>query len=200
MMSVVDSETLLTTPRLTLRLHRETDLERLVAIHSQPDVARYLLDEPWTVESGRAQLGRRVSRTGLDEPAGALSLGVEHDGVFIGSVALWRTEQERRTVELGWTLDPAFGGRGFATEGVGAALRLAFEHHDVHRAIAQMDARNTASARLATRLGMRQEAHFRSDYWSKGEWTDTLVFGMLDGEYVTPEVASAPGEDRIAVR
>ncbi|MGO3041113.1 hypothetical protein, partial [Ancrocorticia populi] len=26
---------------------------------------------------------------------------------------------------------------------------------------------------------MRQEAHLRQDWWSKGAWTDTLIFGML---------------------
>ena len=41
-----------------------------------------------------------------------------------------------------------------------------------------MDARNTASARLAERVGMRREAHLREDWWSKGEWTSTLEFGM----------------------
>jgi len=178
----VTSETLVTTPRLSLRLHRESDLERLVAVYSRPEVARYLLEEPWTVESGRAQLERRRARTGLDGPAGALALVVEHDGVLIGALSLWRTEQERRTVELGWTLDPEHGGRGFASEAVTAAVRFAVEQHDVHRVVAQMDARNTASARLAARVGMRQEAHFRRDFWSKGEWTDTLVFGLLASE------------------
>ena len=47
----------------------------------------------------------------------------------------------------------------------------------LHRVVAQMDARNTASARLATAVGMRHEAHMRQDWWNKGEWTDTLVFG-----------------------
>ena len=36
-----------------------------------------------------------------------------------------------------------------------------------------MDARNTHSARLATAVGIRL------DWWNKGEWTDTLVVGML---------------------
>lgn len=26
---------------------------------------------------------------------------------------------------------------------------------------------------------MRQEAHHLQDYWSKGEWTDTLIFALL---------------------
>lgn len=61
-------------------------------------------------------------------------------------------------------------------------LRIAFEHYRLHRVTAQMDARNDASARLAAALGMRQEAHFRQDWWNKGEWTDTLVFALLFGD------------------
>ncbi|MET3511068.1 RimJ/RimL family protein N-acetyltransferase [Plantibacter flavus] len=26
---------------------------------------------------------------------------------------------------------------------------------------------------------MRREAHLRQDWWNKGEWTDTVVFGLL---------------------
>ena len=50
---------------------------------------------------------------------------------------------------------------------------------------AQLDARNTASARLCERLGMTLEAHLRQDWWSKGEWTDTLVYGLLADEWPT---------------
>jgi RimJ/RimL family protein N-acetyltransferase len=39
-----------------------------------------------------------------------------------------------------------------------------------------MDARNTASARLAERIGMRLDAHLTHHLRVKGEWTDTLVF------------------------
>lgn len=179
----MDTDTLASTPRLTLRLHREDDLERLLAIHSRPDVSRYLLEEPWTIESGREQLARRLGRRDLAEPVGALALVVEREGRLIGTVAMWRTESEPRTLEVGWTLDPDHGGQGFAGEAVAAALRLAFARDDVHRVTAQMDGRNTASARLAARVGMRQEAHHRQDFWSKGEWTDTLVFAMLADEF-----------------
>lgn len=84
--------------------------------------------------------------------------------------------------EIGWVLDPAQGGKGYATEAATAILDAAFDHYGLHRVMAQMDARNTASAKLAARVGMTQEAHLRADWWSKGEWTDTLIFGMLDSD------------------
>src|SRR5699024_7167737 len=81
--------------------------------------------------------------------------------------------------EIGWVVDPGQGGRGLATEAVRAMLDLAFERYGAHRVAAQMDARNTASARLAERVGMHREAQLRQDWWSKGEWTDTVIFAML---------------------
>ena len=187
-------DALVTTARLSLRLHRESDLERLFAIYSRPDVARFLLEEPWTLETGAAPLERRLTRTGPDEPAGSLALAVEREGLLTGAVSVWRTEQEGRTVEVGWTLDPVHGGNGYATEAVTAVLQFAFERHDVRRAVAQMDARNDTSARLATRVGMRQEAHFRSDFWSKGEWTDTVIFAVLGRECTAPQTPGLPSE------
>lgn len=170
---------LLTTDRLRLRAHESSDAGWLQSIYSQPEVAQYLLDEPWTLEDAAKQLEERLVKTDLDSDAAALALVIERDGTPIGDVLLWLTDTERRVAEIGWVLDPNFGGLGYAREAVGDVLRISFEHYRLHRVTAQMDARNGASARLASALGMRQEAHMRQDWWNKGEWTDTLVFAML---------------------
>lgn len=177
----------LRTERLTLRLHREGDEDWLHRIYGRADVARFLLEGPWTAEEAAARLAERRTRTGLEGDAGALALVVEHAGTPVGDVALWLTDRQRRIAEIGWVLDPERGGRGYAAEAVSAVLRLALADPragglGLHRVAAQMDARNTASARLAERAGMTREAHLRSDWWSKGEWTDTVVFGALSGD------------------
>ena len=104
----------LATERLQLRLHERCDASWLHNLYAQPDVARYLLDEPWTAEVAREKLGERLAKTGLDDEAGALALVVEHDGAPIGDVALWLTDKEHRQGEIGWVLNPKFGGQGFA--------------------------------------------------------------------------------------
>jgi RimJ/RimL family protein N-acetyltransferase len=48
---------------------------------------------------------------------------------------------------------------------------------------AQLDARNDRSAALCERLGMRRESHKRRDFWSKGEWTDSLEYAVLADEW-----------------
>lgn len=177
----------LTTDRLRLRAYRESDAEALLPVMSREDVSQFLLQGPWTAEVARTEIAKRLARTGLETESRALALVIEtaddlesiEGSQIIGVIALWCDEDSDSKAEIGWILDPAAGGHGFATEAAIAMLNVAFDHYGLHRVFAQMDARNAASAKMAARIGMRQEAHLRQDWWSKGEWTDTLVFGML---------------------
>ena len=172
----------LTTPRLKLRLHQSGDLEDLLAYHGQPGVARYLLNVPWTPAEAERQMHKRLQRTDLRQSE-TLPLVWEYGGKVIGDTSLWLTddagESSGEVAEVGWVMNPAFGGQGLATEAVSAVLNLAFDHYRLHRVVAQMDARNTASAKLCERLGMKKEAHLRQNWWSKGEWTDTMIYASL---------------------
>jgi RimJ/RimL family protein N-acetyltransferase len=171
------------TERLVLRAYREDDLEPTLAYYSLPEVARYIPFEPWTHEDAVEQLGRRLRRTGIDADERGLGLVVEHAGQVIGDVALWCADDTGRRGEMGWAFRPDVAGRGFATEAVRALVDVAFGHYGMQRVLAQLDARNAASARLCERVGMSREAHLRRDWWSKGEWSDTLVYGLLREEW-----------------
>lgn len=172
------------TARLTLRLSRLEDAEDLLSYYSRADVARYLLEEPWTPDQAKEQLGKRVARTGLDSEARALALVWEQSGRVIGDLGLWLTDERGEVAEMAWVMHPEYSGQGLATEAVRPVLDAAFEVYGVRRVSAQMDARNVASARLCERLGMQREAHLRQDCWSKGEWTDTLIYGTLAADRV----------------
>lgn len=106
-----------------------------------------------------------------------MALVVERDGRVVGDVALWLTGESERLAEIGWVLAPASAGQGLAAEAAAAVIDAAFAD-GLHRIEAQMDARNDASARLCERLGLTREAHLRQNWW-EGEWTDTLVYGLL---------------------
>jgi RimJ/RimL family protein N-acetyltransferase len=171
------------TERLVLRTYREDDLEPTLAYYSLPEVARYIPFEPWTHDDAVEQLKKRMQRTGIDADNRGLGLVVEHDGQVIGDVALWCADDTRRRGEMGWAFRPDVTGHGFATEAVHALVDVAFGRYGMQRVFAQLDARNSASARLCERVGMRKEAHLRRDWWAKGEWSDTLVYGLLREEW-----------------
>ena len=65
----------------------------------------------------------------------------------------------------------------------GELFRLGFDELGLHRIVAETDARNDASIRLMERLGMRREAHLVENEFLKGEWTDSIVYAILETEW-----------------
>ncbi|MEU8127317.1 GNAT family N-acetyltransferase [Micromonospora sp. NPDC049049] len=65
---------------------------------------------------------------------------------------------------------PDRGGRGLATEAATALLDWGFTEFGLHWVYGRCHCRNTASARLMERLGMRQEARQVESYLFRGEW------------------------------
>ena len=53
----------------------------------------------------------------------------------------------------------------------------------LHRLIGRTEARNTGSARVLEKLGMRLEAHLVENEWVKGEWQSELDYALLASEW-----------------
>jgi aminoglycoside 6'-N-acetyltransferase len=170
----------LRTERLMLRLHEAGDAEALRAYYGDPAVVRYVPFDPWDDQSTSEHMGRRLKRCGLTSEARGLGVVAELDGRVVGDVALWTTDDAQRVAEIGWAFHPDVAGQGLATEAAAAVLDLAFDTYGLHRVAAQLDPRNVASARLCERLGMQLEGHLRQCWWDHGEWTDSLVYGLLE--------------------
>lgn len=173
------------TSRLVLRPFTEGDLDDLYAYQSRPDVTRHLLYDARGRDEVGGALKRKVGESTLDREGDVLSLAVEWPDVsrVVGDVNLFWLSSTHRQGEVGYVFNPDFHGRGLATEAAAEVLRLAFDGLGLHRVIGRCDACNDASARLMTRLGMRQEAHFVHNEVFKGEWGDELVYAILADEW-----------------
>jgi len=173
-------------PRLSLRPLSAADTTALLAYRSRADVCRYVPFTPMDTAIIAERLGTVWARTSLNDEGQNLTLGVEvtDSGELVGDVVLMWHSREHRGGEIGYVLNPEFSGHGYATEAVRRLLGLAFDDLGLHRIIARVDARNDASARLARRLGMRQEAYLVRNEWFKGEWTDEVDFALLEEEWL----------------
>ncbi|MDG4798570.1 GNAT family protein [Micromonospora sp. WMMD1082] len=186
------------TGRLLLRPFQPSDLADLHAYFADPAAHRYLYSEaPADLDGTREVLARRQQRTVLREQGDALQLAAVRRGTgeVVGDVVLIWTSPEHRQGEIGYLLHPEHRGHGYATEAAEAMLALAFDRLDLHRVAGRLDARNTASARVLERLGMRREAHLRENEFVKGEWTDEVIYAMLAREWRARRDAApaAPG-------
>lgn len=173
------------TDRLLLRLYTEDDLDDVYDVQSQPEVARYLYWGPRDRDQARESLNMKIASSALRAEGDDLTLAVvlPETGKVIGDVLLVWTSREHRQGEIGYIFHPANGGRGYATEAAQVMLRLGFEELGLHRIVGRLDARNTASARVLERLGMRREAHLVQNEMVKGEWTDEMIYAILAEEW-----------------
>jgi RimJ/RimL family protein N-acetyltransferase len=177
------------TERLVLRPFVANDFDALYAYQSRPDVARYLYWEPRNEEQVREALEKDIARTAIRAEGDVLALAVvsKATGHLVGDVDLdWRSA-EHRLGEIGFLVHPDHQGKGYATEAARPLLRIAFEELALHRVIGRTEARNTASACVLEKLGMRREAHLVENEWVKGEWQSELVYAILDREWRASE-------------
>jgi RimJ/RimL family protein N-acetyltransferase len=144
------------TERLRLRRSRPGDAEAISRYRSDPEVNRQQGWERTDADSVRAEIDE-MARRAPGEPGGWVQFSVEEReaGRLVGDVGLSPADGEPGVLKVGYTIDPAFQGRGFATEAVRALLGYAFETlgADVVRAYASAD--NAASIRVAEHVGMR---------------------------------------------
>jgi RimJ/RimL family protein N-acetyltransferase len=173
------------TERLLLRPYEMSDLDDILAIESDPEVARYLHWDTRTREETREALRARATCTRLGKDDDVLALAVERrdSGQVIGELTLWWRSVTDRQGEIGFIFNRQHHGQGFARESAEALLDLCFDHLALHRVYGRTHAGNIPSAALMRRLGMRQEAHFRHHQTFKGAWDDELLFAVLEDDW-----------------
>jgi RimJ/RimL family protein N-acetyltransferase len=183
--------------RLLLRPLTAADVDDLVEYRSLPEVCRYVPFQPQGANDVIARMNGAWRQQTLDHEGGSITLGAElaDSGKLIGDVMLRWLSAEHSCGEIGYVFSPAYSGHGYAAEAAHAGLHLAFDEAGLHRVIARVDPRNSASARLAARLGMRQEAYLRENEWFKGEWADEIDFAMLAPEWTSQTLAGCPACD-----
>ena len=142
------------TERLVLRPICACDLQTTHAYASDPENTKYMMFLPnQSIEETAAWL--RESQAMWQSPAPHhLELAILLEGRHIGSVTLYPLDGGR--VELGWILNKAHWGHGYALEAARAAIDYAREQLGARLVFAQCDSENEASYRLMERLGMRR--------------------------------------------
>jgi RimJ/RimL family protein N-acetyltransferase len=175
----------LRTERLDLRPYQDDDVDFLAELQADPEVTRYLYYGPLTREESAEALARKLGHRVLRGDGDLLSLVavLRATGERVGEATLIYRSVEHAGGEVGYLVHPAHRRRGYATEMTAEMLRVAFEDLRLHRVVGRLDGRNTASATVLEKLGMRREAHLISNEFVKGEWCDELDYALLADEW-----------------
>ncbi|NVD99219.1 GNAT family N-acetyltransferase [Massilia sp. BJB1822] len=169
------------TARLRLRPIRREDEAAIFALFSDPEAMRYWSCAPWTE---MAQASRYVDEIlAWYEGRENVQLGVEIGGVLAGTVTLRGIFGQNRRCELGYMLGRRWWGQGYMQEAITTLLEHAFTVMDLNRIEADVDPRNTASARMLGRLHFRLEGHMRERWFVNGEICDSDFYGLLRSDW-----------------
>ncbi|MEV7610790.1 GNAT family protein [Microbacterium sp. NPDC089320] len=183
----------LRTERLLIRPMTEVDVDAMWKWRRLPEVNRWLGLAPATIEEFReryrdpARLGSMhivelVAESGEATPVGDIMIRLG-DGWAQLEVA---DQAKGVEAELGWVLDPAHTGRGYATEAIRAVIDVCFGPWGLRRVHAGCFADNEPSWRLMERLGMRREEFSRKTALHRsGQWLDGMNYGILTEEWAS---------------
>ena len=178
------------TDRLLLRRAAPGDVDATWVYRQRPETQEWVTAATESHDDYRERFLREDRLADL--------LIIELDGRVIGDLTLqvqdaWAQEEvadQAKSVqgELGWTLDPSYGGKGYATEAVRALIDVAFRSLGLRRLHAECFYDNEPSWRLMERVGMRREQHTVKDslHRTKG-WLDGLSYALLAEEWPVHE-------------
>ncbi|MBN8953783.1 MULTISPECIES: GNAT family N-acetyltransferase [unclassified Rhizobium] len=183
-MTSSDAEPFASTDRLILRGFVPQDFEAYRAYRSLPEIYRYLYSDPPSEEELRERFDASFN-TRLSDDGDILRCAVvrREDDALLGQVSLKLTNKAALQAEVGYIFNPAYAGKGYATEAVEAVISLGFEKFGFHRIFARLDAKNAGSVGVVERLGLRREAHLVQNDRFNGVWGDEYVYAVLRQEW-----------------
>ncbi|HEY7802484.1 MAG TPA: GNAT family protein [Dehalococcoidia bacterium] len=168
---------------VNLRATEMSDAERYHIWMNDREVTRHL--------GMRYQISLLAEEAYLREQASTplsyanVHFGIEtKDGTHIGNIAFHETSAEDRRARLGITIgEKAYWSKGYGTDAMLTLFRFGFDEMNLHRIDLTVDAANERARACYRKCGMVEEARLRQERYARGEYSDTLVMGILRDEF-----------------
>ena len=174
----------LSTDRLLLRKIKLNDAPDMYEYSKDADVTKYLLWDPHpNVEHTRNYIDYLQDRY-RDGKYYDWAIVLKSSGKMIGTCGFSAINAEHRSAEVGYVLNPAFRGQGYAGEALSAVLEFAFRRMQLNRVEAKCVAENESSERVMQKVGMTFEGIARSALFIKGQYRDIKIYSLLRTEYL----------------
>lgn len=179
------------TERLILRPFQPGDAAGLFAYLAAPTASCFLSMALPDMAEAEAEAQKRAG----DESA--LAICLKETGQVIGDLFGGATpDEEDETASVGWNLNPAFGGRGYAFEAARAFFDHLFLAKGFRRLYAYVEDHNLPSQRLCEKLGMRREGvflefvSFPKDEAGNPVHENTMQYAILQREWIAGGTAA----------
>lgn len=151
--------TTLVTERLILRELRQSDVDSLFELDSNPQVHRYLGNKPILKIEQVEEIITNIRKQYVDYGVVRWATIEKSSGKFIGWSGLkyitdsWNNK--RNFHDVGYRFIPKYWGKGYATESTKAALEYAFNTLELNEVFGTCHEKNIASRRVLEKCGLK---------------------------------------------
>ncbi|WP_317851493.1 GNAT family N-acetyltransferase [Neobacillus bataviensis] len=114
----------------------------------------------------------------------ALAIINNKEDRLIGAGELNIRDTHNKKGEIGYIVNPDYWGNGIATDVATLLIGFGFHQLKLHRIYATCDPRNIGSIRVLEKARMKKEGRIREDLLMKDGWRDSLLFSVLENEWV----------------
>ncbi len=173
----------LTTQRLTLRRLMVLDTEDMYEYAGRPDVTKYLT---WLPHPDRDYTREYLQYLGNRYAAGMFydwAVVYEPDCKMVGTCGFTSFNCSSDSAEVGYVLNPAYWGKGIATEALLRVLQFGFEELGLHRIEAKFIEGNDRSRHVMEKVGMTFEGVMREGMLIKGAYRNIGICSILASEW-----------------
>lgn len=145
--------------RLKFRIVENSDFDAWIEFFRHPDCARFLgLENAGTPYEQCQEWFRRVGERYKNNLGGMNALIDKNTGNFIGQCGLLVQEvDDRQELEIGYSIIPAYWGKGYATEAAIRCRDFAFQNDFAESIISIIHTENVRSEKVAMKNGMLKE-------------------------------------------
>jgi len=171
----------LETERLILREHVLADAEMLFTMRTNETVMKYI-DRERPRDLMEIKTFITTFNEGFengDNLAWVIALK-ENPNEMIGSIGYWRTDFANHRAEIGYMLHPDCWRKGIISEALIKIIAFGFEEMNLHTIKANINVGNDASRQMLIKHGFVKEAHFKQDYYFRGQFLDSEIYGLLN--------------------
>lgn len=174
---------------IDVRRSRVDDAEAILAIRQHPTTRRYQPLAPGTLAELRQTLAERAAKPLTSRTGGKLQWTIEVDGRIAGWVTLDITSREHHIASAGYSLAPAFHGRGIMPRALARVIPIAFDPAGLalERLEAVAAVENVASRRVLEKSGFRFEGIARGYLIIAGVRVDHARYGLLRSDMMPTE-------------
>lgn len=177
--------------RINLRLLREADLDRYIALSQ--DVSARGNHFPLEIRS-ESTIRQRFKDDGFwSDTFRVMAIADVRTDEIIGTVMIFTPTTYYDALELGYILhDVSRRGEGLMVEAVQMACDYLFRWKNIYRIQIQVEAANIASKKTAERAGFTYEGTIRQCLISNCAPLDLEMYSLLRGEFEVSDASSEP--------